>query len=426
MDRKLSRRQLMKQAAVAAAGFTIIPRHVLGGPGYTPPSEQLTKAVIGVGGMGQHHLGLSDSRCLAICDVDRNHLNAVLAAGKANGHTDLRAYTDWREVLERPDIDIVHIATPPHWHAIMSIAAAQAGKDIWCEKPMSRTIGEGVRVVEAVQRTGRMFRINTRFRFEADIPDTGIPCRPLKKAIVNGLLGWPLKATLSVNNGFPWKLDMWAGRTDLKPEPVPAHLDYDMWLGPAPWKPYNPHRVHQTYRGYWDYDGGGLGDQGQHFLDPVQYLMDKDHTSPVEIEAEGPVQHPDAAGPWKRVWMRYADGCEIVLLGEDDQQDPPFIEGPKGKVYAGFRSDIPDFHKKLEQLPDLEPFENNFLHSVRTRQKFILNEANCHRSCTLVNLAKIAVRTLRPLRFDPVAQRFINDEGANKLIDEPTRAPWHV
>src|SRR5690606_38048559 len=106
-EKKLSRRDLLKAGAATALGFTIIPRHVLGGPGYTPPSEQLTKAVIGVGGMGQHHLGLSDSRCLAICDVDRNHLNAVLAAGKANGHTDLRAYTDWREVLERPDIDIV-------------------------------------------------------------------------------------------------------------------------------------------------------------------------------------------------------------------------------------------------------------------------------------------------------------------------------
>lgn len=427
MDHKVSRRELMKRAAIAAAaGFTIVPRHVLGGPGYVPPSEQLNKAVIGLGGMGRHHIPLAGTRVLALCDVDSHHLKSALELARHQGHTDVRGFHDWREVLTLPDVDIVHIATPPHWHGLMYIAAAQAGKDIWGEKPMTRTIAEGQRVVDTIEKHGRIFRINTRFRFEQTIPDTGIPCRPLKRLVDAGLLGWPIKATLSVNNGFPWKLDMWAGRTDLKPQTVPANLDYDMWLGPAPWRPYHPHRVHQSYRGYWDYDGGGLGDQGQHFLDPVQYLMGKDDTSPVEIEAEGPVQHPDAAGPWKRVRMRYADGCEIILLGEDQDKDPPVFEGPKAKVYTNFRTTIPDVEKVLASLPDLEPVQSDFTQAVRTRQKYILNESNSHRACTLVNLAKIAVRTLRPLRFDPVAQRFINDEAANRLLDEPMRAPWHV
>jgi predicted dehydrogenase len=203
-------------------------------------------------------------------------------------------------------------------------------------------------------------------------------------------------------------------------------LDYDLWLGPAPFKPYHPHRVHQTFRGYWDYDGGGLGDMGMHYLDPVQYFLDKDRTSPVEIEADCPQQHPDACGSWRRIRMRYSDGCEIVLDGENRDPDAPFIEGPEGKLWPGFRSNIPDIQEKLASLPDPEPQVTDFARAVRTRRKFALNEENGHRSCTLVNLGKIAVRLGRPLRFDPEEQLFIGDQAANRFIDEPMRAPWKL
>ena len=243
--------------------------------------------------------------------------------------------------------------------------------------------------------------------------------------VQNGLLGWPLKVTVSGVTGFDWKF-YWRGLTHLPPQPIPSELDYEMWLGPAPYKPYHPHRVHSTFRGYWDYDGGGLGDMGMHYLDPVQYILDKDNSSPVEIEADCPQQHPDACGSWRRIRMKYADGCEIVLDGENKDKEAAFIQGPEGKLFRGFESDIPDLKKKLMSLPDPEPQVVDFAQAVRTRKKFALNEENAHRSCTLVNLAKIAVRLGRPLSFDPVTQRFINDPEANRLIFQPMRGLWHL
>ncbi len=418
---KITRRDFVKKTVAAAAALTIVPRAVLGGQGFTAPSDELTNAVIGVGGMGRGHLRYEGARLLAVCDVDRHHLaQALEMAGPG-----VKGYTDFREVLERPDIDIVHIPTPPQWHALISIAAAEAGKDIWCEKPMTRTIGEGQKVVDAVRRNGRIFRINTWFRFRSIYYGFGTPVKPIKKVVESGLLGWPLTATVSGVTGFNWKF-YWSGKTFLPPQVVPRELDYDMWLGPAPYKPYHPHRVHGTFRGYWDYDGGGLGDMGMHYLDPVQYLLDKDHTSPVRIEADCPQQHPDACTSWRRIELTYEDGCRIVLDGENRDKRAPFLQGPGGSLYRGMRSDIPGLEKKLPSLPDPVPQMTDFHRAVRTRTKFALNEQNAHRSCTLVNLAKIAVRLGRPLKFDPEKQRFLGDQEANRLIHQPMRAPWHM
>jgi predicted dehydrogenase len=402
-------------------GFTIVPRRVLGGPGHTPPSEQLTKAIIGVGGMGRGHIGYAGTPTLAVCDVDRNH--AREAAEEAG--PDCAVYHDFREVLARPDIDIIHVATPPHWHALIAIAAARAGKDIWCEKPLTRTIGEGEALVRAVRQTGRVLRINTWFRLHSDLYGSGYTCEDLRKVCDHGLLGWPLKCVLSGDTGFDWKVDMWAGQTHHVPEPIPEHFDYDFWLGPAPMKPYHPHRTHGTFRGYWDYDGGGLGDMSQHYVDPFQYILKKDDESPVEIIPDTQQQHYDAVRPWRSVRLVYADGCEILF--DNGQQDhPPLLEGPAGRLYPNWKTDVPGLTPRaVRALPDLrEPQITDFLESVRTRRPFGLNEANGHRSCTLVNLAKIALRLGRPLRFDDATQRFIHDEQANHLIHQPMRPPW--
>jgi len=419
--KSFTRRKFLKKTLAATAGFTIVPRFVLGGTGFVPPSDEPTKAVIGVGGMGRGHLNYPGAKLLAVCDVDENHLKRALEIGGPG----VEGYKDFRDVLERKDIDIVHIPTPPHWHALISVAAAEAGKDIFCEKPMTRTIGEGKRVVEAVQRNGRIFRINTWFRFQSRYYGFGTTVKPIKKIVENNLLGWPLKVTVNAATGFNWKF-YWSGRTFLKPKPVPNELDYEMWLGPAPYKPYHSHRVHNTFRGYWDYDGGGLGDMGMHYLDPVQYILDKDHTSPIEIEADCPQQHPDACSSWRRIQLKYADGCMIILDGENKDKNAAFIEGPEGKLFPGLESDIPHLKEKINSLPDPKPQLTDFTEAVRTRKKFTLNEDNAHRSCTIVNLSKIAVRLGRPLRFDPVKQLFIGDEEANRLIHQPMRAPWHL
>jgi len=422
----VSRRDLLKLTASAALGFAIVPRHVLGGPGYTPPSEQITRAIIGCGGMGHSHLKYNYGPLLGLCDVDSDHLADAMNKARGNGDTSVKGYHDFREMLLRDDIDVVEVVTPPHWHAAMAIAVAESGKDVWCEKPMTRTIGEGKKVKEAIRRTGRMFRINTWFRFQNNWYGAGSPVAPLKKLADSGLLGWPLKITLGESTGFDWKFDRWQGTPGLTAEPVPAVLDYDFWLGPAPWKPYNHLRVHQNFRGYWDYDGGGLGDMGQHYLDPTQYILGKDDTSPVEIEARCEQQGPEVVLTFDEIRMKYADGCEIILDGKPKRDGVALIEGPKGKLYPGFECTIPDFRKKLNEYPDPEPMVSDFSESVRTRQPFALNEKNGHRSCTLINLAKIAMRTQRKLRYDPVKERFINDEQANALIDEPMRAPWII
>jgi hypothetical protein len=158
----------------------------------------------------------------------------------------------------------------------------------------------------------------------------------------------------------------------------------------------------------------------------MQYIMEKDHTSPVEITVDAPQQHPDACGRWNRVELKYEDGCTLVLDGANRDRDAAFLEGPEGKLYRGFRCTIPNVREKLKSLPDPEPQVTDFIHAVRTRKTFALNEQNGHRSCTLINLAKIAVRLGRNLRYDPVKERFIDDEGANRLIDQPMRAPWHL
>jgi myo-inositol 2-dehydrogenase/D-chiro-inositol 1-dehydrogenase len=420
---RLSRRSFVKGSLAALATIQLVPRYVLGGAGQTPPSETLTKAVIGVGGMGKGHLKDINptSKLLAVCDVDAKHLEEALKIGGP----DVKGYRDFREVLARKDIDIVHIPTPPHWHALISIAAAKAGKDIWSEKPMTRTIWEGEQVIKAIAEHKRIYRLNTWFRFEGAFYGMGRPVKPIKKTVMHELLGWPLKVTLGAATGFDWK-HYWVGRTDLVPQPVPPELDYDFWLGPAPFKPYHPHRVHGTFRGYWDYDGGGLGDMGQHYLDPIQYILGKDNESPIEVEADTAPQHPDAVGPWRQVRMKYADGCELILDGDNRYKDAAFIEGPKGKIYPEMRSSIPNLEEKLDGLPDPEPQLTDFIKAVKTRQKFALNEINGHRSCTLVNLAKTAVQTGRRLAFDPLKQRFINDDLANNYIHQPMRKPWSI
>ncbi len=423
MDKKKfkSRRSFIKNVLGTAAAFTIVPRHVLGGTGYIAPSDQLTKAVIGVGGMGRNHLPYAGTRVVAICDVDRVHLKEVAAMLEKG----VKTFTDYRELLQLPEVDIVHIATPPHWHGIIAADAARAGKDIWCEKPMTKTIGEGKRLLEAVQQNGRIFRLNTWFRFEDVFYGMGTPVKPIKKLVESGMLGWPLKVTVSRHTGFDWKF-YWVGKTNMEVMKPPEELDYEMWLGPAPYKPYNPHRVHQTFRGYWDYDGGGLGDMGQHYIDPIQYFLGKDDTNPVSVEIDAPQQHPDAVGTWRRIEYTYKDGCKIILDGEGRDVNVPYIEGPKGKLYPGFHSDIPDLQKKLAAFPDPQPQVTDFIEAVTKRKKFALNESNGHRSCTIVNMGKVALQLGRSLNFDPVNQLFINDEGANRLVDTPMGAPWIV
>jgi len=421
---KISRRRALGGLA-SLASVSIVPSRVLGLNGQTAPSNELTRAILGCGGISNSHLGMP-GRILAMCDVDSQRLAGQLEKAKEGGNQDAKGYHDFREVIARDDIDIIHVATPPHWHAYMAIAAAQAGKAVWGEKPMSRTIGEGQAMVKAIEKAGVAFRINTWFRFQSNFYGSGVTARQVKKAVDGGLIGaGPYKVTLSGITGFNWKFN-WVGKTKLAEQPVPKHFDYDFWLGPAPYKPYHPHRTHGTFRGYWDYDGGGLGDMGQHYLDPVQYILGKDDEMPVSVEIDADPQDDDAVGTWRRITYTYADGTTIVLDGENKDKDAAFIEGPEGKIFKGFKSDVKGFAEKLKALPEPAEQVTDFHQAIREKKKFALNEKNGFHSCTLVNLGKIAHRSNTSFKFDPKKLEITDSKAANALIDQPSREKWKL
>lgn len=414
--REVTRRRFVAAAASVVGGIAIVPRHVLG-QGQTPPSEVVTRAVIGTGGQGTNAHVLRNDRgkppvTLAVCDVDKKHLEAaLLKAGPS-----CEGYSDYRKVLERKDIDTIHIATPPHWHALISIDSMEAGKDVLCEKPMTTFIAEGQAIIAAAERTRRMFQIGTFGRFNM---------AKFRQLVASDRLGGPLTVRLNPKTGYNWKVKEWSGKTDLEPREVPPQLDYDTWLGPAPAKPYHPHRVHASFRGYWDYDGGGLTDMGQHYLDPVQYFLGKDEESPVEVEVDAPPAHPDAVGMWGEIRMTYADGTKLILTsnewGQPAPDGAPWLEGSKGKVSKQERRGFGDAARYMEGLdkdapapPKLVKFEE----SVKTRQKPGGNELVSFRSCCLLHIANAAIRTGRKLKFDTKAMRFVGDDEANKLMAE--------
>ena len=435
MELERSRRSFIR-GALAVGAFNIVPARVLASA--TAPSNQLTRALIGFGGIAHsgNHLCYQGSRLVGLCDPDSLRVAEGLKCCEGMGWGKVKAYKDFMELLADPGVDIVHICTPPHWHGCMSVMAARAGKDIWCEKPMTRTVGEGKRVMEYVQAKKRMFRLNTWFRFQGVYYGFGTTVEPIRKVVENGLLGkGPIRCVFGSGQGFDWKF-YWSGLVNAKPEPVPETFDWDMWLGPAPWKPYSRHRAHSTFRGYWDYDSGGLGDMAQHYLDPLQYLLCKDETSPVRIDYVGPKQHPEVVGRFDRITLRYDDGTEVVLDGDESLKGEPLLRGSNGmcvykkapggktlRLVDGSGKEL-DAEKVLSELPPPAPQVRNFMESVRERRKFALNECNGFRSCTMFNLAIVAERTGRGFRFDPVSLRAVDDEEANRFLYPSMRDPW--
>lgn len=404
----IPRRRFLQGTAAASAAFSIVPRHVLGGQDHVPPSETFGGALIGVGGRGPGTFktmsrGLN-VRELARCDVKWLE--------RADNKT---TYADFRRVLDRSDIDLVAIATPPHWHALISIAAAEAGKDVLCEKPLTRFIAEGRAVVEAFHRYGRILQVGTFGRFRASREEDSILTHKIMKS---GLLK-KCPAVQIKRGGF--KVEQWSGRPNLQPQQVPKNLDWDMYCGPSPLKPYVPERTGGTHRGYWDYEGGGLSDMGQHFFDPIQWIYAKDATSPVEVEAHAPPAHPEVCGMWGWVELTYADGLTLVLdSGEwGEPYDRREVRGVKlDDLASGDR-------EKVERMPDPEPLVD-FAEAIKTRKQPGGNAEAAHRCATLLHLANLAIRTGRKLRYDPVKEEIVGDEQANRLVNQPMRAPWHL
>ena len=399
---------LQTSAAIAAMStISIVPRKVLGA-GQPAPSETFGGALIGCGDRGPSgtwpQIGGWGIRTelRAQCDVKFKD--------KADNKT---FYTDFRRVMERKDIDFVAIATPPHWHALISIAAMQAGKDVLCEKPMTRFVAEGRAVLEAEKRYNRVFQVGTFGRFGRQ--GEGDSLR--RKIITSGLLK-NSEGVVIHRGGL--KVRGWAGHVNEAPKPVPANLDWDMYCGPSPLRPYTNHRNGGSHRCYWDYDGGGLGDMGQHMFDPLSYAWGLDVQLPVEVEASAPPAHPEITGMWGWAKLKYA--CGVTLVVESTE----WGEGSGMKDRDVTLNDLsPEDQAKIKAMPKLPPLLN-FGEAMKQRKPAGGNATAAHYAVCIMHLMNVAIRTGRKLKIDPVTERAIGDDEANYLINQPMRAPWHL
>ncbi|MHC4328807.1 MAG: Gfo/Idh/MocA family protein [Planctomycetota bacterium] len=429
----LTRRSVLKNTAGFVASTIAVPYFVpssaMNRAGAASPGERLTMGAIGLGGQGMHNLRnfltCKDLRVLAVCDVDAKHrTRAKNTVDSAYGNRDCAAYNDFGEILMRDDIDTVLIATPDHWHAILSIEAAKAGKDIYCEKPISLTVAEGRAVANTMKRLGTVYqsgtqrRSNACFRFAVDIARSG-------------MLGKLHTLHCYYHNGPTCPPQ--------RPEPVPEGFDYDRWLGPAPFEPYTPRRCHGSFRWLYDYSGGQLTDLGAHFNDLAQWANDSDYSGPIEYEGRAEFPRDGLFNTPVRfeVVATYADGVKMIYHDETEPGRGP--RGNKfvgtdgwvsvddtGKITASSKAIMQKLKVSQKGYGYMMGHHRNFLDCVRTRRLPISNAEVSHRSVTTCHAGNICLRLGAELRWDPDNERFINNETANRMLARAMRSPWRL
>lgn len=430
--RSLSRRTFIKSAAVVALGAPyVVSASVLGADGARSPSDRIQIASIGFRAQGGGHLrsllNNKDVRITALCDVDQKVLDGGLASAekaygeeKAGGTFKGTATTrDFREIMARPDVDAVVIATPDHWHGCIAVAAAKAGKDIYCEKPMSLTIAGGRAMVEAVNRYGRVFQTGSQQR-------SGGEFRQACELVRNGYIG-KLK---HVEVGIPGnnrKCDpTW------EPQPVPPELDYEMWLGPAPWAPYHVQRCHYDFRFLLAYSGGQVTNWGAHYLDIAQWGIGADDSGPVEVQGNGEFPRTGLFTTATKVdfTCTYANG--VTLQCKTGSGYTKFV-GDAGEVYVtrGRITTTPaSLAKQKMGATEIHLYAphgshmTDFLYCMRTRERGSAHVEIGHRSASVCHLGNIAMLLNRTVKWDPKAEQFIGDDDANRMISRAPRAPW--
>lgn len=456
MQSGLNRRTFLKQTAGAALSTLGLPLFIqanaLGRAGRAAPSERITLASIGVGGMGTNNmrafLAQPDVQVVAVCDVveandqyghwykkgwngawfGREPARKIVDneyAQKAPGgsYKGCSAYVDFREIIARNDIDAVCVTTPDHWHAIASIMAATAGKDIYCEKPLSLTVAEGRAMAQAVQRHGTVFQTGTMRRSAEQY-------RFLCELVRNGRIGKLQRviSTIGPNNKV-------APEHDWKPMPVPAWLDYDMWLGPAPWAPYHKDRCLYTFRFGLDYSGGQTTNLGAHVIDIIQWANGTDDTGPVEFEDQGsewPTDGLFTTATKVSFRARYANGVEFTC--QTAQTESWRLEGTEGwiEVRDDKWTSSPESLKTTVIGPNeihlykSNDHHRNFIDCIKSRQITAAPVEIGHRSTSICLLGNIAMRLGRKLHWDPAAERFTDSDEANQMLSKPMRSPWHL
>ncbi len=407
----------------------ILPAAVLGRAGAVSPNEKIRLACIGVGGQGTSNLKafLADERVqvVALCDADSQHLEKAMGLAKL---TKADCYRDFREVLARGDVDAVMNATPDHWHANVAIAAAKAGKDLFSEKPLGASIAEGRAICRAVADNKRVLQCGTWRR-------SGLKVRMACELVRNGYIG-ELK---EIEVGVPGTFDIRFGHTGMEgPEEVPPHLDYAMWLGSAPERPYTAARCHFNFRWIDEYAPGFITDWGAHFVDVAQWGAGMDDTTPTEVEATQVKRRAkglyDAAEQF-RLEYRYANGVRLTMFSTDDKATygTKFI-GSEGWVFTEaevLKASSTDILRIKMKEGDVRLYASkhhhrNFIDAMLTRGQTAAPAEIAQRAATICHMGAIAARTGRGLKFDPQAETFIGDEAANAMLMRPMREAWKI
>jgi myo-inositol 2-dehydrogenase/D-chiro-inositol 1-dehydrogenase len=438
----LTRRTFLRDSVGALAGAALwspalVPSSVFGAHA---PSNRVTIGMIGMGRQAYYSnvktfLGFPDVQVVAVCDVDgwrrengRKAVEEHYAKGRPSGaYEGCTAHHDFRELLARPDIDAVMISTPDHWHVPIAIAAAKAGKDISCEKPLTLSIAEGRVLSDTVRRYGRVFRTDSEFRSHACFQRA---C----ELVLNGRIG----KVHTIRTGVP--VGDVAG--PLEPTmPVPEELDYEMWLGPAPWAPYTVNRVHAPHkydRPGWmrvrDYCEGMVTNWGAHLNDIAQWGNGTERTGPVEVEGTG--RYP-RDGLWEvllgfEIRYKYANGVELFY-----STSHPYVrfEGSEGWIEADYNTRAlkaqPESILTSALKPDdihlpLKDEKRDFIDAVKTRGQTLEDAEVGHRTTSLCQVGHIAIQVGHQLAWDPEAERFLNDDAANRLLTRPMRSPWDL
>jgi predicted dehydrogenase len=424
---------------MAASAFPyFVKASALGRGGVPPPSGRVTIGCIGVGNMGFWHLksflGFSDVQVLAVCDVFANKRDRAKGEiERRYGNADSKAYNDYRELIARSDIDAVYIAAPDHWHALMTIDAAKAGKHVYCQKPLTRTFAEGLAVRNAVQNHRVVFQHGTQQRSDARMV---FGC----ELVLNGRIGKLTRVKLSIPSGRqipPQRV-----------EPVPEGFDYDMWLGPAPWAPYTSKRCSCEEQNWYfisDYCIGYLAGQGVHAFDSAQQGSGMDHTGPVEIK--GIATFPtdglyDTALTWN-IEYTFANGLVWECLDFTQERFKQFgspqyggilFEGTNGWVFI-WRNQVEAEPKSLLRevigpeeihLHTSSDHERDFIECIKSGLPTVAPVDVALRSTTYCYLADIATRLARKIKWDPINQWIVGDDEATRMLSRSYREPWRL
>jgi len=440
------RRDFLRIASVFTTGTLAAPLVLRARGQRAPANERVTLAVIGCGNQApedlKHFLPIEQLQVVAVCDVNRasygyktpkqylgrepvrDLVNQYYAQSTRSGtYRGCDAYEDFREVLVRKDVDAVAIITPDHWHAIMTIWAAAAGKDIYCQKPLSLTVRDGQEMIRAVRQHQRVLQTGSQWRSDPTI-------RRFAEIVRNGLIGQPKRCrTLVAPNNFKGPGPGW------KPAPVPEGFNYDLWLGPAPMKPYHPDRCLYRFRFISDYSGGQTTNFGHHSNGAAFLALGLDTTGPVEVwnlGAEWP-EPGDLFDTATKVHFgaRFESGVEFECI-TDPKQFGVRIEGTEGwvetdgKTITASSSAIANWQPGPDSIRVYQSDHHyrNFVECVLSRKDPAEPVEVGHRVSSFCHLGNIAMKLDRRLKWDPKAERFVDCEEANAMLSRPHRAPW--